>query len=411
LRRIAEIVVHNWPLKLAAIGLATLLYGGLVLSQDAQTFAGPIQIQYTSPEGMWVDPLPPVTSVRYFAPADTDRPGQDTFRASVDLSGLPQSAGTYNVPVQVTSVNPQIQVLGVTPQVVQVTLDPLITKIVPVAINTGQPPDDVEVGAQQAEPSTVTITGQQSIVDQVVAARADVVIQESGLNIDQDVILVPVDQLGNPRSPVRVTPTTSRIRVQVLTEPDTRTIPINPVTTGTPATGFELATVTVEPQAVLVEGDADALASIAGLDTQPLSISGLSEETSFDTDLDMPSDVARVTDEQITVTVTFRPVTESRSYSVGLELVGPRLGFDYALASNSVLLTVGGNPTDLEALSTGTVLGQLDVTDLEPGTYDVDVSATLPDGVTLVAASPPTVAVTVTAPAAPSPSPTPTPAS
>ena len=29
-RRVLRLVVHNWPLKLAAIGLATLLYGGLV---------------------------------------------------------------------------------------------------------------------------------------------------------------------------------------------------------------------------------------------------------------------------------------------------------------------------------------------------------------------------------------------
>ena len=34
-------VVHNWPLKLAAIGLATLLYGGLVVSQNTETFTRP----------------------------------------------------------------------------------------------------------------------------------------------------------------------------------------------------------------------------------------------------------------------------------------------------------------------------------------------------------------------------------
>ena len=34
--RVLGIIVHNWPLKLAAIGLATLLYGGLVLSQSTR---------------------------------------------------------------------------------------------------------------------------------------------------------------------------------------------------------------------------------------------------------------------------------------------------------------------------------------------------------------------------------------
>ena len=40
------------------------------------------------------------------------------------------------------------------------------------------------------------------------------------------------------------------------------------------------------------------------------------------------------------------------------------------------------------------------MTDLEPGTTEVPVTVDLPAGVTLVAASPDTIAVTVTAPAA-----------
>ena len=37
--RLLRLLVHNWPLKLAAVGLATLLYGGLVLSQNASDAA------------------------------------------------------------------------------------------------------------------------------------------------------------------------------------------------------------------------------------------------------------------------------------------------------------------------------------------------------------------------------------
>ena len=67
-----------------------------------------------------------------------------------------------------------------------------------------------------------------------------------------------------------------------------------------------------------------------------------------------------------------------------------------------MLLSVAGNPAALDAVSAETTLAQLDVTGLEPGTYDVPVTAELPSGVTLVA-TPPTVSVTVTVAAAPSP--------
>ena len=39
-RRILGRLFNNWPLKVAAVGLATLLYGGLVLSQNTQTYTG-----------------------------------------------------------------------------------------------------------------------------------------------------------------------------------------------------------------------------------------------------------------------------------------------------------------------------------------------------------------------------------
>ena len=44
IRRAVRLVVHNWPLKLAAIALATLLYAGLVASQDSSVFPGPVPV-------------------------------------------------------------------------------------------------------------------------------------------------------------------------------------------------------------------------------------------------------------------------------------------------------------------------------------------------------------------------------
>ena len=404
MRRLLEVVLHNWPLKLAAVGLATVFYGGVVLSQGARTFSDPVPIrQPVIPEGMYLlEPLPPVTSIRYFAPEGTDQPSTDTFRATVDLSGISQG-GTYDVPVQVSSVNPAIQILEVTPSVVSVQLDPLINKIVPVRIERGEVPENLEVGSQTATPGTVTVRGPKTIVDQVAAARADVVIQPSGIDVDEDVALIPVDSVGNARSPADVSPTTARVVIRVFSDPKTRTLPVSPVVTGTPASGFEIDEITVDPSAVTVQGDADPLAALARVDTAPVSISGLSETQTFETALALPEDIEAVDPGPVQVTVTFRPVTESRSYSVGLQLVGTAPGLVYTPSTSSVLLSVGGNPAALDALSTSSTLARLDVTGLEPGTYDVPVTAELPSGVTLVAASPETVSVTVSAAAPASP--------
>jgi YbbR domain-containing protein len=232
-------------------------------------------------------------------------------------------------------------------------------------------------------------------------------VQPSGINVDQDVSLVPVDAVGNAVSLAAVDPSTARVMIAVLTEPETQTIPINPVITGTPAAGFEIDSVRVDPPAALVEGDADALAAVAGLDTEPLTISGLADPVTFEAELALPEGVARVTDTPITVSVTFRPVNESRTFTTGILLVGRAGGLDYTIATDRLLLVVGGSPPALDTLAAaGGPVATLDVTGLGPGTYDLAVSAELAAGLNLVTASPSTVSVTIAAPVDQSPAPT-----
>jgi hypothetical protein len=42
-RRLVGLIVYNWPLKLAAIALAFLLYAGLVVSQSQLEFRTPVR--------------------------------------------------------------------------------------------------------------------------------------------------------------------------------------------------------------------------------------------------------------------------------------------------------------------------------------------------------------------------------
>jgi hypothetical protein len=90
-------------------------------------------------------------------------------------------------------------------------------------------------------------------------------------------------------------------------------------------------------------------------------------------------------------------VTVTRNFEVGVRIIGAQPGFDYEVGVDRLLLTVGGNPADLDRIVGSTLAADLDVTTLGPGTTDVTVGASLPPTVTLVAASPPQVPVTVTA--------------
>ena len=97
--RVVQFVVRNWPLKLAAIVLATLLYAGLVLSQSAQVWTGsvPIVPLKLPTSAVLLSNLPSVTNIRYFAPADVAQHlTSSNFQATIDLSQAdPQPENPY----------------------------------------------------------------------------------------------------------------------------------------------------------------------------------------------------------------------------------------------------------------------------------------------------------------------------
>lgn len=402
--RVLGILVHNWPLKLAAIGLATLLYGGLVLSQSTATLTGvvPVDPREQPPGTQLLNTIRPVTEIRYFSPSGV-QPIASDFEAWVDLSDVEPGSGPRSVPVQMRSVDPRVTVVDFQPQVVTVDLDRIARKNVQVEVDRGEVPPNLEVGATTVDPGQVEVIGPASVISRVVAARARVLIQPSGIDVDQDVELVAVDDVGNAVAQVRLEPATARVTIPVFSDRLSKTLPISPQISGTPAAGFELATASVSPRFVTVEGDVDELEALLSIDTAPISVSGFSSSQDVDAPLVLPTGVVALDVQTVRVTIVVRAVTASRSFEVGLRIVGARPGFTYTTDVDRVLITVGGSVADLDRLIGSTLAADVDVSALGPGTSEVVSTASLPPGVTLVAASPPKVAVTVVQAAASSP--------
>ncbi len=405
MKRLLSRLVHNWPLKLAAVGLATLLYGGLVVSQSTRTLSDiviPID-QIGQPEDSFLlTVIDPVTEIRYFAPSGT-RPRSSDFVATIDLSGIQPGSGSHRVPVRVTSIDTRVTVVGVVPSAVTVDLDRLDKKTVDVVVDHGPTPAGLELGDDSADPARVEVSGAASIIERVVAARASVVIQQSGIDVDQDIDLVAIDELGEAVGQVDIEPRAAHITIPVFSDRETRTLPVNPAVTGDPATGFEIASVTVEPPVMLVEGDADQLAELVRVDTAQIPMTGVSSDLTVSVGLDLPTGILAVGSDQITVTVTLRPVTATRTFNAGVRLIGAGRGLSYAVDADRILVTIGGSVADLDRLSGTVLVVDLDVTGFQPGTASAPVTLDLPTGATLVSASPSSVNVTITGP---SPSPT-----
>ena len=133
MRRLLDFLLRNWPLKLAAIGLAVVLYAGVTLSGNKRTWPGAVAIEVLDPPpGAAVLDLPgSVTMIRYRAPFEAaSQLTTGSFLASIDLADVTPAAGGPPVPVdvRVTAIDPRVQVIDFTPRSVNVRVDQVVSR-------------------------------------------------------------------------------------------------------------------------------------------------------------------------------------------------------------------------------------------------------------------------------------------
>ena len=401
LRRAIGVVTHNWPLKLAAIGLATFLYAGLVASQDASTIQGPITVtdQNRPPGTIITNQLRDVDSIRYLAPAGSQRPRVGDFRATVDLTNVKPDGQPVNVPVRVTALDPDITIISVSPRTIQVVLETSAEKDVTVRVEHGPAPAGIDVGETTYEPQFVTVRGAASVVASVVAAEVMVALDPQGFDVDREIEARPVDANGDTVTGVDVEPATVHVQIPLLTNEASLTLPVSPVIAGTPAPGFRIASVAVTPLTITVAGEAEQLASLVSVDTAPVSVAGATTTVRQTVALAPPNGITSTGPGTVTVTVKVDPVTETRTLSAGLRLDGGVSTLTYTLNVSSVLLTLFGSTADLDLLGSNPLEVGITVSGLKPGDHEVPVVPVIPSGVKVVTIAPETVIVTITEPA------------
>jgi YbbR domain-containing protein len=407
MRRLARFLVRNWPLKIGAVGLAIILYGGMVFLQSTTVWPGSVAITPVNypADSTIVDNLPTVGDIRYIAPPDVPIT-INTFSATIDLAGSKAGEGEQLLNVNLVAVDQRIQIIDYQPKQIRVHLDPIITNTVPVVVSEGTYPTDLQPGTPVTSVSTVQVRGAARYVRTVAYAKAAVRVDASGLDVNQDVDLVAADASGNTVNNVTVTPHSVHVSIRVGSQIRTQTVPVHASIVNSPASGYYVTSVDVSPLVVEVQGQADALAQVKGTaNTKPISVAGATGDVSASVDLDLPAGVTLTSPTKVNVVVHLSSPDSTRSVPIGLIIQGAKSGLFYTLSTNNAMVTIGGATAALNAFDTSSLVGVVSVGSLGPGTTTVAIAVTLPAGIKLVGISPPQVIVTVTTPATPSPSP------
>ena len=393
-------LVRNWPLKLGALLLSVLLYAGLVYSGSftEQTASGvpiraenqPLNTYLLSGELGTVD-----VSYRALAGA-AGSVTPSTFSASVDLAAydLARAGEPQLLPVDVASLDEEVEVLDNVPAEVSVILDRLGVRTVRVVVDRGDIPTGLEIGLPTVTPTTVQAQGPESRLQQVTTALARVRIDASGIDVSEQVDLVPVDVDGQPVQAVELSPATALVEIDVSTADTSKTVPVSPNLSGSLPSGLTLAGVSVEPAAVTLFGPPDVLGNVTAVSTAPIDLGSVTADRTLTVAVVLP-DGTRLGDDvanEVSVSVDVQAEFASRTFLVGPVCINVGAGLVCQPQATQIPVTVSGPLSAVAALTPAQVTPVLDMAGRAAGTYQITPTVSLPPGVTLVQ---PLAAITV----------------
>jgi YbbR domain-containing protein len=396
-------IFGNWPLKVTALGLAVVLYAGITLSESTRSWTGPVPIEVlNAPIGGALLDDPGVVERIEFRAADeiADALTNDSFRASIDLSGVVPRPGAepIEVPVDVFPLDPRVRVVDYSPPGVTVRIDEVVSRIMPVIIDHGPLAEGIEMGPIISEPNQVDVIGASSRLRNVRSVEGRFVVDASGINIDEDIALEAFDEVGALVPGIDIEPASVRVQADVARQLAYATVPIIPELVGEPAYGKRVDNVSVVPAAVTVSGENPAVRQLQAISTEPLDISGQDVELVAEVALAFPEEVTSPGEELVTVLVTFTEALGSRSYEVGTALTGAQPDLTYRVEEPSVSVVVSGPVAQLDELEADELIVEIPVEGLEVGDNEVMPIVQTPRGTSVVRLTPATVRVTVAHP-------------
>lgn len=302
------------------------------------------------------------------------------------------------VPIQVAA-DPGIRVVSVVPKYVPVALETERTRHVPVRWRiVGSPPSGYSVGHVIVDPSTVTISGPHTAVDQVTDATVYVSLSQARYSINGYYNPSLETSLGETvvgATRITINPTRVNVNVPVQAVNDYKSVAVLPTLRDQPAAGFGVAQVVARPSEITVYGSPSTLKGLDTLRTSSISLSGhTAGSVNRRLAVRLPNGVSSHI-HSVKVTVRLTPVSASSSIQVGVTPQNLTPGLAVRTGPGSVLVTVLGPASALRHVA-GRMSATINLAGYGIGTYQLAPQVSAPSGIKVEGVYPSTVTVTVT---------------
>lgn len=225
--------------------------------------------------------------------------------AYVDLTGYEK--GTHTVPVQVEPVKGAM-FTSVEPDKIEITLDSVKEKTVNIQQEIRQnPPAGLKVSEISIYPQKCIVRGDRDLVARVAAVVAIIDLGEVRDVAAMKVSLQARDSEGKPiTAGLQIVPRTVDVYAVLSQELAVKNVKIKAQLLGTPAPGFVVSEVTVDPVEVVIRGKPSQLNAVAELSTQAINIDGASGQVVQVVNLNIPAGLT-ASPSQVSVQIKIEP--------------------------------------------------------------------------------------------------------
>ena len=301
------------------------------------------------------------------------------------------------------------RVLSCDPQSITVNVERYVTRRVPVLLlTTEQTPEGLYLSSAKSDPSSLSVSGPQSIVSTIARVVATIDLSQMSAERMSDRISVPIE-LQTTGGEVVVSDKVSVTNQSVITDSvivETELAPMKDVplaldgfVTGEPAKGYELYRVEASKESIAVAAEQEVLDALEFFTTDsPLNITGATEDVSATIRLKRPSGMENSVPYDVSVTAKIREKEIERTfYAVDLEAVGVDESLRAALSRKQLTVQLTGGYNFISELDKSDIRLFVDADGLAEGEHTLPVQIHIDNAPEFACAlSAPEITVTLT---------------
>lgn len=398
-----RVISHNFGMKFMAllITLTLWLFVAATISTVSK-FPGSIPVTIINPpENLVAIYDTREVSIKIAAdPKIWRQLSSEDFTAFIDLSGL--SVGVHNAKVIVNSSVPGVEIVETDPGTIMVRLENVISKEVPIAAKmVGQVAEGFTTGIIDFSPDKTTITGPKSLIEVTNIATAEIKLNGENENFERQINLDSLNDKDEVIKEIISSPTSTKATVKIVKAGNNKTVGVKVLTTGFPATGYYVSSISSDPPTLDILGQPSVLSQVQYIETQAVDLSGLSTLFSKSLTVSLPNGIAlqKNLDQKVKVTINFANTEATKeitatinptNLSGGLKIVG--------LDPAGVKVIITGPVSQIENIKSSDIILNLDLSGKSAGAVGINITKSmfqLPVGLSISTYLPSSISVTL----------------